>query len=90
MILEIFSPKKNLAKLAFLTENPSKTYFHNIVFDRISPIFRRKLAQIAKNSDHNIDPCLRQFSKRIFLQVFTATATSKQPRLPRRPKRTVA
>jgi hypothetical protein len=60
MILKIFSPK-NLAKiLAFLLKLHlvfAKKYDENIgVFLEKRQIFRRKLAKIGENCDHNIDP----------------------------------
>jgi hypothetical protein len=54
MILKIFSPKK----LAFLTQNKAKLckiLVITLVFEK-NANFCRKLAKIAENCDHNIDP----------------------------------
>jgi hypothetical protein len=59
MILKIFSPK-NLAKIfAFFAQTTvsfCKNCYHNIGFWEKRHFFRRKLAKIAENCDHNIDP----------------------------------
>jgi hypothetical protein len=58
MILRIFSPK-NLAKiLAFFAQTTAsfcKNVIITLVFEK-TPFFRRKLAKIAENCDHSIDP----------------------------------
>jgi hypothetical protein len=62
MILKIFSPKQSAKKLAFLTQNKAKLC-KNLIITLISektPIFCRKLAKIAENCDHNIDPWLKE------------------------------
>jgi hypothetical protein len=57
----IFAEKnaKQIAKkLAFLTRNKAKLckiLIITLVFEK-TPFFRRKLAKIAENCDHNIDP----------------------------------
>jgi hypothetical protein len=59
MIFKIFSPKNFAKKLAFLTQNKAKLckiVITTLVFDKKTPFFRRKLAKIAENCDHNIDP----------------------------------
>jgi hypothetical protein len=61
MILKIFSSKKIETKLAFLTHNKSKMLIITLVL-RKRQIFRRKLAKIAENCDHNIDPRLDEIS----------------------------
>jgi hypothetical protein len=56
MILKIFSPKNSAKKLAFLTQNKAKIckiLIITLVFEK-TPFFRRKLAKIAENCDHNI------------------------------------
>jgi hypothetical protein len=63
MILEIFSQKKIAKKSAFLTKNEAmyimQIFDHNIVFLEKRQFFRRKLAKIVENCDHNIDPRCR-------------------------------
>jgi hypothetical protein len=58
MIFKIFSPK-NLAKiLAFFAQTTAsfcKNVIITLVFEK-TPFFRRKLAKIAENCDHSIDP----------------------------------
>jgi hypothetical protein len=60
MILKMFSPKNSAKKLAFLTQNKAKLFkiliICNIGFEKNANFFRRKLAKIAENCDHNIDP----------------------------------
>jgi hypothetical protein len=60
---QIFSPK-NLAKiLAFFAQTtPSflQKMIMTLVFEKSANFFRRKLAKIAENCDHNIDPCLEK------------------------------
>jgi hypothetical protein len=61
MILKIFSPKNSAKKLAFLTRNKAKLckiLIITLVFEENANFFRRKLAKIAENCDHNIDPWL--------------------------------
>jgi hypothetical protein len=57
--------KKNSAKkLAFLTQNKAKLckkLIMTLVFEK-NAIFCQKLAKIAKNCDHNIDPSRNQRS----------------------------
>jgi hypothetical protein len=56
MILKIFSPKQ----LAFLTKNTVSKFFKLI----ITLVFLKnaeKMAHIAENNDHNIDPRLGNF-----------------------------
>jgi hypothetical protein len=64
MIFQIFSPK-NLAKiLAFFAQTTAsycKNCDHNIGFWEKRQFFRWKLAKIAENSDHNIDPRLKEY-----------------------------
>jgi hypothetical protein len=58
MILKIFSPKKIAKKLAFLTQNKAKMckiLIITLVFEKNAIFFRRKLAKIAENCDHDID-----------------------------------
>jgi hypothetical protein len=58
VIFKIFSPKKIANKLAFLTQNKAKLrkfLIITLVFEK-NAIFCRKLAKIAENCDHNIDP----------------------------------
>jgi hypothetical protein len=58
MILKIFSQKKIAKKLAFLTQNTLNyaNFLSKHWIMRKTPFFRRKLAKIAENCDHNIDP----------------------------------
>jgi hypothetical protein len=59
MIFKIFSPKNSAKKLAFLTQNKAricKILIVTLVFEKNANFFRRKLAKIAENCDHNIDP----------------------------------
>jgi hypothetical protein len=59
MIFKIFSPKNSAKKLAFLTQNKAKlckNWIITLVFEKNANFFRRKLAKIAENCDHNIDP----------------------------------
>jgi hypothetical protein len=58
MIFKIFSPKNSAKKLAFLTQNKGelcKILIITLVFEK-TPFFRRKLAKISENCEHNIDP----------------------------------
>jgi hypothetical protein len=68
MIFKIFSPK-NLAKiLAFFAKTTvtiSKNLIITLDFWEERQFFRRKLAKIAENCDHNIDPSFIIF--KIFL-----------------------
>jgi hypothetical protein len=70
MILKIFSPK-NLAKIfayfAQTTVSFCKNCDHNIGFWEKRHFFRRKLAKIAENGDHNIDPRNQSYD---FLKIF--------------------
>jgi hypothetical protein len=63
-----FSPK-NCKKIAFLTQNKAKLYKLLIItlFLRKTPFFRWKLAKIAENCDHNIDPWLNDFREQSIL-----------------------
>jgi hypothetical protein len=59
MIFKIFSPKK-LRKIGVFDSKQSyimHIFYHNIGFWEKRQFFRRKLAKIAENCDHNIDPC---------------------------------
>jgi hypothetical protein len=56
MIFKIFLYKKIAKKLAFFTQNKAKICEFLIIILRKTPIFCRKLAKIAENCDHNIDP----------------------------------
>jgi hypothetical protein len=54
-----FRRKIQRKKLAFFTQNKGKLckiFYHNIGFWEKSQFFCRKLAKIAENCDHNIDP----------------------------------
>jgi hypothetical protein len=58
MILKIFLPK-NLECWRFLLKLLlvfTKNVIITLVFEKKSQFFRRKLAKIAENCDHNIDP----------------------------------
>jgi hypothetical protein len=59
MNFKIFLPK-NLAKiLAFLTQTTAyfaKKVIITLVFEKNANFFRRKLAKITENCDHNIEP----------------------------------
>jgi hypothetical protein len=61
MIFHNFFPPKIGEKLAFLTQNKAKLYkklIITLVFEKNANFFRRTLAKIAENCDHNIDPGL--------------------------------
>jgi hypothetical protein len=61
MLFKIFSPKK----LAFFTQNKAKIckiVIITLAFEKKRQFFSRKLAKIAENCDHNIDPILGEFS----------------------------
>jgi hypothetical protein len=52
-------PKNSAKKLAFLTQNKAKLckiLIIILVYEKNANFFRRKLANIAENCDHNIDP----------------------------------
>jgi hypothetical protein len=55
MILKYFRQKNWSKKLAFLTQNKAKciNLIITLVFEKKRQFFRRKLAIIAKNCDHN-------------------------------------
>jgi hypothetical protein len=59
MILKIFSPK-NLAKISSFFAQTAATFCKNLiatlVFVKKRQFYRLKLAKIAENCDHNIDP----------------------------------
>jgi hypothetical protein len=58
LLLFFYFRRKNAKKLAFLTQNKAKLckfLIITLVFEK-TPIFRRKLEEIAENCDHNIDP----------------------------------
>jgi hypothetical protein len=58
MIFRIFSPKKFANILAFFaltTANFCKNLIITLIFEK-TPIFCRKLAKIAENCDHKINP----------------------------------
>jgi hypothetical protein len=60
MIFIIFSPRKIAKKLAFLTLNKAKLckiLIITLVLEK-NAIFTPKLAKIAENFDHNMDPRL--------------------------------
>jgi hypothetical protein len=72
LILKIFSQKNIGKKLAFLTQNKAKLckfLIITLVFEKNAKFFCRKLAKIAENYDHNIDPR----SKNAGLQDFLCT-----------------
>jgi hypothetical protein len=60
MIFKIFSPKKSVKKLAFLTQNKAKIckiLIITLVFEKSANLFAencRKLPKIAEKCDHNI------------------------------------
>jgi hypothetical protein len=59
MILKIFSPKIFAKKLAFFAKNKAKIGKNRIitlVLEKNANFFDEKLAKIAENCDHNIDP----------------------------------
>jgi hypothetical protein len=59
MIFKIFSPRKSAKKLAFLMQNTAgfcKKWIITLAFEKNANFFRRKLAKIAENCDHNIGP----------------------------------
>jgi hypothetical protein len=59
MIFEIFSPKKFEKKLPFLTKTKLNYAIFLIItldFEKNANFFGQKLAKIAENCDHNIDP----------------------------------
>jgi hypothetical protein len=64
MVFKIFSLKIFAKKLAFFAQNKAKLCKNLIIILvlRKTPIFRRKLAKIAENCDHNIDPRLGEFA----------------------------
>jgi hypothetical protein len=58
MIFKLFSPKNLAKKLVFLAQSTAsfcKKMIITSVFEK-NAIFRQKLANIAENCDHNIDP----------------------------------
>jgi hypothetical protein len=60
MLLKIFLQKNLLKILAFYAQTTAsfcKKNYYTIGFEK-NAIFRRKLAKIAENCDHNIDPSL--------------------------------
>jgi hypothetical protein len=78
MIFKIFSPKNFAKKLAFFAQNKAKLCKILIItlVEKNANFFAKKLAKIAENCDHNIDPCLLQT-----LQANPeATGTSSSPR----------
>jgi hypothetical protein len=59
MILKLFSPKNSAKKIAFFTQNKAqlcRILIITLVFEKNANFFRRKLAKIAENCDHNIEP----------------------------------
>jgi hypothetical protein len=59
MILKIFSPKNLAKKLAFFAQTDAgfgKKLIMTLIFVKKRQHVRRKLARIAENCDHNIDP----------------------------------
>jgi hypothetical protein len=59
MIFYIFSLKNFAEKWRFLLKtklNYAKNWIITLVFEKNANFFRRKLAKIAENFDHNIDP----------------------------------
>jgi hypothetical protein len=57
MIFKLFSPK-NLAKILAFFAQSTASFCKKLqsVFEKNVILFRRKLAKIAENCDHNIDP----------------------------------
>jgi hypothetical protein len=69
MIFKIFSPKKLRKKWRFLTQNKAKLcklLIITLVCEKNANFFRRKLAKIAENCDHNIDPRKKGFGRFLF------------------------
>jgi hypothetical protein len=63
MIFKIFSPKYLAKILAFRLKLQlvfAKKLIIALVFEKNANFFRRQLAKIAENCDHNINPCLNQ------------------------------
>jgi hypothetical protein len=66
VILKIFSPKNFANKLAFFAQSKAKlrkNVIITLVFEKKRQFFRKKLAKIAENCDHNIDPRPMLFKK---------------------------
>jgi hypothetical protein len=82
MILKIFSPKNSAKKMAFLTQNKGKIckiLIITLVFEKNANFFAKKLAKIAENCDHNIDPSSRKrffFRDLIELKSFSLTGVN--------------
>jgi hypothetical protein len=72
-IFKIFSPKKSAIKFAFFTQNKAKLWKidHIIGFWEKRLIFRRILAKIEENCDHNIDPKSLWFKNIFLLPIFS-------------------
>jgi hypothetical protein len=63
MIFLIFSPKKSAKNSAFLTQSKAKlckNLIITLVFEKNANFFRRNLAKIEENCDHNIDSWFMQ------------------------------
>jgi hypothetical protein len=76
MIFKIFSPKNSAKKLAFLTQNKAKLcqiLIITSVSEKNANFFRRKLAKIAENCDHNIDPWSQSNDHK--LKIYNATSS---------------
>jgi hypothetical protein len=57
IFVEIFGGE-NMGVFAQTNASFLKKLIITLVFEKIANFFRRKLAKIAENCDHNIDPCL--------------------------------
>jgi hypothetical protein len=88
MIFKIVSPKNSAKKLAFLTQNKGKLgkiLIITLFFEKNANLFAEKLAKIAENCNHNIDPSLlcnklhKSFLSYFAIRIYSGLGAIRKP-----------